>query len=78
MAVKSEKDWRLLSELEIVEGRDACRVGIAPPSLGILVTARYLETTRGIAPYKLRWWNQDTRVRVRPDFLTARGSGVKV
>src|SRR5437867_11991464 len=35
----------------IIVGRDACRVGIAPQSMTISTAGRYLETTRGIAPY---------------------------
>jgi hypothetical protein len=41
---------RLIHQQTIV-GRDACRVGIAPLFVAT-ATARYPETTRGIAPYK--------------------------
>ena len=34
-------------------GRDACRVGIAPSVVRPRTAARYPETTRGIAPYKI-------------------------
>jgi hypothetical protein len=34
-------------------GRDACRLGIAPCRWSPTQTARYPETTRGIAPYNL-------------------------
>src|ERR1043166_4953433 len=35
-----------------VVGRDVCRVGIAPPRVARMTTARYPETTRGIEPFK--------------------------
>jgi hypothetical protein len=36
----------------MIVGRDACRLGIAPRPWWNARTARYPETTRGIAPYK--------------------------
>jgi hypothetical protein len=37
---------------QAVVGRDVCRLGIAPLVASTQATARYPETTQGIAPYK--------------------------